>query len=226
MDQTMDLRKIMHIIKKRILMIFGITVTCTALAAVLSFYVMKPVYEAKTSVIISKPMSETTAQTYNDVLMYQDLVKTYSEIAKSKSVAKLAAKKLDNKYTAIQIQRSADVTPQTNTQMLTISVQNGNAQDAKAIVEAISEAFIQESAAVYPSNNAIKVMDEAELPETPVKPNKGLNIAIGLFLGMIVSGSLAFMLEFMDKTIKTEEDVAKYLKDLPVIGIIPKVAKR
>lgn len=226
MDQTIDLRGIIHIIKKRILMILGITATCTALAGALSFYVLKPVYQAETSIIVSKPSTDTTSQTYNDVLMYQNLVKTYSEIAKSKSVAKLAAEKLDNKYTATQIQRAAEITPQTSTQILNISVQNGNPQDAKNIVKAISEAFIQESTAVYPSNNVIKVMDEAELPEIPVKPNKGLNIALGLFLGLVASCSLAFLLEYTDRSIKTEDDVAKYLNDVPVIGIIPKEAKR
>jgi capsular polysaccharide biosynthesis protein len=226
MEQTMGLREIIHLVKKRIVMIICITVACTALAGGLSFYVLKPVYEAKTSIIVSKPTADTIAQTYNDVLMYQNLVKTYSEIASSKSVAKAAAEKINNKYTALQIQKATDVSPQTSTQILTISVRSGNAQDALDIVGAISESFIAESAAVFPNGGVIKVMDEPELPEIPVKPNKSLNIAIGFFLGLVAAGSLAFLLEYMDKTIKSEEDVVKYLLDVPVIGIIPKEAKR
>jgi capsular polysaccharide biosynthesis protein len=226
MDQTKDLREVMHIIKKRILMIIGITAACGVLAGVLSFYVLKPVYEAKTSIIVSKPMTDTTVQTYNDVLMYQNLVKTYSEIAKSKSVAKLAAEELDNRYTAMDIMETTNIIPQADTQILMISVRNKSAEDAMDIVEAISKSFIKESAAVFPNGGIIMVMDEAEIPQIPVKPNKKLNVAIGLFLGLIASGSMAFLFEYMDKSIKTEEDVEKYLKDVAVIGIIPKEAKR
>lgn len=226
MDQTMDLREIVHLIKKRILMIIGITAVCAGAAAVLSFYVLKPVYEAKTSIIVSKQATDTTSTTYNDVLMYQNLIKTYSEIAKSKAVAKLASEKLNNRYSAQAIMSASDVAPQSNTQILTISAVSRSAEDAKDIVEALSQSFIQESAVVYPSSNVIKVIDEAEIPDKPVKPNKSLNIALGLFLGLLLSGGMAFFLEYMDRSIRTEEDVAKYLNDVPVIGIIPKDARR
>jgi len=223
---SMDIREILNIIKKRMLMIVLITLAFTVVAGIISFYVMKPVYESKTSFIISKPMSEATTQTYNDVLMYQNLVKTYSEIAESKTVLKLVAGKLDNKYTVLDLQESASVTSQANTQILLISVMNKNPQDALNIVKAMSDAFINESAKVFPNGGVIQVMDEPELPTIPVKPNKKLNVAIGFTLGLIVSCGLAFVFEYMDKTIKTENDVAKYLGDIPVLGIIPKGAKR
>jgi len=222
---SMDIREILNIIKKRMLMIVLITLAFTVVAGIISFYVMKPVYESKTSFIISKPMSEATTQTYNDVLMYQNLVKTYSEIAESKTVLKLVAGKLDNKYTVLDLQESASVTSQANTQILLISVMNKNPQDALNIVKAMSDAFINESAKVFPNGGVIQVMDEPELPTIPVKPNKKLNVAIGFTLGLIVSCGLAFVFEYMDKTIKTENDVAKYLGDIPVLGIIPKGAK-
>lgn len=227
MDHTIDLREIIHAIRKRILMIIGITAVCVAAAVLVSFYVLKPVYEAKTSIIISKPSTgATVTTTYNDVLMYQNLIKTYSEIAKSKTVAKLAAEKLANKYSAQQILNDSDVSSESNTQILTISAQSGNPEDAKNIVQALADSFIAESAVVYPSGNVIKVIDEAETPQDPVKPNKRLNIILGLILGLLVSGGSVILLEYMDRSIRTEEDVAKYLKDLPVVGIIPKDARR
>lgn len=226
MDKTIDLREIVHAIKKRILMIIGITAACTAAAVLVSVYVLKPVYEAKTSIIISKSETETSMTTYNDVLMYQNLIKTYSEIAKSKSVAKLAAEKLGNKYSAQQIMKVSDVIPGTNTQILTISAVSGSAEDARDIVQALAESFIKESAEVFPSSNVIKVIDEAEIPQAPVQPNKNLNAILGMILGLLFSGGVVVLMEYMDSSIRTEEDVAKYLRDLPVVGIIPKDARR
>lgn len=227
MDHTIDLREIVHAVKKRILMIIGITAFCTAAAVLVSYYVLKPVYEAKTSIIISKPSTgATVTTTYNDVLMYQNLIRTYSEIAKSKSVAKLAAEKLGNKYTAQEIMNASEISPETNTQIMTISAVSGTPEAAKDIAKALSDSFIEQSAVVYPSGNVIKVIDEAETPQTPVQPNKRLNTILGLILGLLLSGGTVVLLEYMDRSIRTEEDVAKYLNDLPVVGIIPKDVRR
>ncbi|KJS76705.1 MAG: hypothetical protein JL56_04755 [Desulfotomaculum sp. BICA1-6] len=66
----------------------------------------------------------------------------------------------------------------------------------------------------------INVASPALVPANPVKPNKQLNIAIALVLGLMVAMGLAFLLEFMDSTIKTPEDVEKHM-GLPLIGSIP-----
>lgn len=227
MDHTIDLREIVHAVKKRILMIICITALCTAAAVLVSNYVLKPVYEAKTSIIISKPSTgATVTTTYNDVLMYQNLIRTYSEIAKSKSVAKLAAEKLGNKYTAQEIMNASEVSPETNTQIMTISAVSGTPEAAKDIAKALADSFIAQSTVFYPSGNVLKVIDEAETPQTPVQPNKRLNTILGLILGLLLSGGTVVLLEYMDRSIRTEEDVAKYLNDLPVVGIIPKDVRR
>jgi capsular polysaccharide biosynthesis protein len=87
-------------------------------------------------------------------------------------------------------------------------------------VNVLADFFIQESKRIYPQGN-IQIIDNAVLPKSPVSPNKKLNVAIAFFLGLMLSLGISFMMEFMDRTIKTEIDVEKYL-DIPVIGIIPK----
>lgn len=66
----------------------------------------------------------------------------------------------------------------------------------------------------------INIASPALVPSNPVKPNKKLNMAIALLLGLMLSMGLAFLLEFMDNTIKDPGDVEKHL-GLPVIGSIP-----
>lgn len=66
----------------------------------------------------------------------------------------------------------------------------------------------------------INIASPALVPANPVKPNKQLNMAVALVLGLMVAVGLAFLLELMDSTIKSPEDVEKHL-GLPVIGSIP-----
>lgn len=73
-------------------------------------------------------------------------------------------------------------------------------------------------------NTSVLVISEASLPTGPVKPNKKLNTAIGFILGLMVFTLLAFVLEYLDNTLKTPEDVTREL-ELPVLGVIPKATK-
>jgi succinoglycan biosynthesis transport protein ExoP len=66
----------------------------------------------------------------------------------------------------------------------------------------------------------IQVIDVAVAPEKPIKPKKTLNVLIAMFLGLFAGTGLAFMLEYLNKTIQDADDV-KYYLDLPVLGTIP-----
>lgn len=66
----------------------------------------------------------------------------------------------------------------------------------------------------------IQVIDIATLPDEPIKPKKVINIIIAAMLGLFMGIGTAFVLEYMNKSIKTAEDVQQYL-GLPVIGSIP-----
>ena len=73
--------------------------------------------------------------------------------------------------------------------------------------------------------NNISIIDRAEVPKWRFKPNLTLNLAIGLLLGGMLGVLAAFLLEFLDDTIKTPNDVEQKLK-LPVLGIIPKLGPK
>jgi capsular polysaccharide biosynthesis protein len=220
---SLDLRDIFEVIRKRFWMIVAITLAATILSGLISFFVLKPVYEAKISIVISKAQEKTEKQQYdyNDIMMYQNLVKTYAEIAKSRTVAQKTIDKLKIKdMTPEVLQGQITVTPQANTQIMDLKVKNIVPIAAMNTVNVLADFFIQESKRIYPQGN-IQIIDNAVLPKSPVSPNKKLNVAIAFFLGLMLSLGISFMMEFMDRTIKTEIDVEKYL-DIPVIGIIPK----
>ncbi len=72
---------------------------------------------------------------------------------------------------------------------------------------------------------SISVVSPAMEPRSPVKPRKMVNMAVAGVLGGFVSVLLVFVLEYMDNTVKTQEDVLKYL-NLGTLGSIPVVDSR
>jgi capsular polysaccharide biosynthesis protein len=226
-EMTLDLREIFEAIKKRLWIILAITAVSVTISGVLSIFVINPTFEAKTSIIIGKePQGQVQSERveYNDVMMFQKLIKTYSEIAKSRVVAESTIKKLINiDITPEALINSVTITPQADTQIMFIKAQSKNPQEAVTIANVLAQSFIEESKRLYPTGN-IQIMDTASFPKGPVKPKPMLNIAIAFFLGIMISLGLVFLLEYMDNTIKTENDVEKYL-DLPVLGVIPKNLK-
>lgn len=219
---TLDLGNFIHTIRKRIKLILLITTLSTAVSVALSYYVIKPTYESKATIVIGKDddnSNEKSKYEYNDIIMFQNLVKTYAEIAKSTTVAENASKDLKD-VSVEDILKSITVTPKADTQLIEFKVENKNPKEACDMLEAVYNSFIKEGKRIYSGQN-IQIMDEAKIPEKPAKPRKLLNITIAFFIGLMTSVGLTFLLEYMDNTLKTEEDINKYL-DLPIIGVIPK----
>jgi polysaccharide biosynthesis transport protein len=77
------------------------------------------------------------------------------------------------------------------------------------------------SAGLNASN--IRVVDPAEVPLGPVKPRVLLNLTLGLILGLGLGVGLAFFQEYLDKTLKTPDDVEQFLR-LPSLGVLPRFA--
>jgi Mrp family chromosome partitioning ATPase len=71
----------------------------------------------------------------------------------------------------------------------------------------------------------IRIAEPAVTPLGPINPNKLRNMLLGIFLGLMIGVGLAFLREFFDKTLRTEEDIQWHL-NLPVLGVIPEAEKR
>lgn len=217
---TVDLSQVFYVLNKWKSIIVTITLVAVIISGIMSFFIMSPAYESQATVIVGKKNDASNSNVqYNDVIMYQNLTKTYATIATSKLIEGKASEKLGNGMTADKLDEFITVTPKTGTQILNITAQGSTPEEALNRVTALSEAILETSPSIYNAGE-LKIMDKGELPKDPIKPRKKLNIAIAFLVGLVVSVGLSFMLEYMDSTFKSSEDVKKYL-DLPVLGTIP-----
>lgn len=74
--------------------------------------------------------------------------------------------------------------------------------------------------AAIPKSGIVDVIEAAEPDFRPVKPNKILNIALGVIVGLAIGIGLAFFIEYLDTSVKTIDDVERALQ-APVLGVIP-----
>lgn len=222
-ENTISLQEIAYALKKRWKLIALITIVATLVSAILSFFVIKPQYEATTKLFIGKQESQdNNAYNNNDVMMYQQLMKTYAELAKTSDLVTKAVKSADLDYNQEDIKailKNLNATPSAETQILDLSFKGGNPKEVLKLTEAITNEFISESKELIPNGN-VQVIQKPQLPERPVSPNKKLNIFIAFVLGLMVGVGVVLLLEYLDNTFKSREDLENTL-DLPIIGTIP-----
>lgn len=220
-EQEIRLDEIFDALKKRWLMIVSITLTAAIIAAVLSFFVIKPKYEASTKLFIGKEEAESQGYSQNDVTMYQKLMKTYTETIKTKDLVEKALGSSNLEVDTKSVLENLTVTSLADTQILEVKYKSIDPIEAKTIIEEITDEFIETSKKLVPNGN-IQIIESVEMPEKPVSPNKKMNIAIAFALGLMVGVGLALLLEFLDNTFKTKEQVEREL-EIPVLGTIPQV---
>lgn len=102
-----------------------------------------------------------------------------------------------------------------------INVQEGN---YRKYLENLEQARIDHALETQKISN-ITIVQPPTYPLRHVRPRKPLNLALGLFLGMIGGIALAFFSEYVDHTLRRPEDVEGRLK-LPILAAIPHLNER
>jgi len=84
------------------------------------------------------------------------------------------------------------------------------------LIEKYEEAKIAEKSKI----GKIRIVEEARIPDAPIKPNKKMNMMIAIVLGLGLGIGAALLIHSIDSKIRTFDDVRKYVS-LPVLGTIP-----
>lgn len=220
-EDVIRIEDILEVLAKRWKMIGIITILATLLSTVVSCFFIAPKYEASTKLFIGKEQTTSKQQDYssNDVQMYQKLLKTYAEVIQTNDLVERAIESEAIQEKSEDILKNLKVTPRADTQILEISYKGEDAELAKELVGHITTEFIDYSKTLI-SNGNVQIIEEVKVPQEPVSPNKKLNIAIAFMLGLMVSVGLSFLIEFMDNTFKTKEQIENEL-GVPAIGVIP-----
>lgn len=221
----LDLKDIVKIIRKRIWIILSFVLIITLCTGIVSYVFLNPVYEASTKLIVkSNETQGVQSLDINAVNVNIRLIDTYKELIKTARIMDIVvAEHPEFELTAEQLIEKVRVSSVNNTQVMTLAVQDESYDKAAKIVNAVSLVFQNEVPQIMSVDN-VTILNTAKVNANPVpvKPNPELNIAIAFVISLMLAVGLVFLIEFMDDTIKTEQDVTEIL-GLPTLTMIVKI---
>lgn len=222
----LDLRDYLKVIRKRFwLMAIIVLISCST-TGVVSYMYLTPVYQASTKLIVNKPNEAAgiNALNINDVNVNIRIIDTYKEVIKTSYIMEMVATEHPQfQMTPEQLISKVKVSSVNNTQVMTLVVQDPSYDKAVNIVNAVSHTFQREISKIMNVDN-VSILSEAKADASPVQvsPKPKLNIALSFVVSLMVAVGLAFLLEYMDDTVKSEADVEKLL-GIPTLSMITKI---
>lgn len=220
MEETISLKELFHTLKKRITLIISITLFAMIISALVSYFVLTPEYKSSTQILVNQTKDDQSVYNYNEVQTNVQLISTYSVIIKSAAILNNVKNELNLDYSVSELNDKITVESAQNSQIMTVSVTDPDPVIALNIANKTAEVFEKEIKEIMSVDNVsiLPLADDQE-NQSPVSPNPPLNIAIAAAIGLLIGIGLAFLLDYLDNTVKTEQDIEKLL-ELPVLGAI------
>lgn len=123
----------------------------------------------------------------------------------------------------LALDQAKDEAVQLNQDAIQHNILRSDVETAKALYTEFLQKTNQTDIQLAEQHNIMRLVEPAEMPMGPVGPNRMRTIMIGLFFSLLVGVGLAFLLERLDNTIKTVEDVSRYTQ-LPALSVIPVIS--
>lgn len=214
-----DLLEIINILWSRFWIIVGAGLLAAVIGLVVSKFLLTPIYESTTKIYILNK-SENTTVTYSDVQMGTQLTKDYAELINSRYVLETVIEQLSlSEIEYKELLKKVSVNTPTDTRIVSITVTDTDPQQAQDIANCIREvagAHIQNVMDI----DAVNVVEEANFPTIKAGPSVVKWTAAGGVLGAFLVCAVILIHYLLDDTIKSSEDVEKYL-GLSTLALIP-----
>lgn len=187
------------------------------LSGVYTLECIKPVYEATAKLYVMN--SGDSAINLSDLQIGSYLASDYQEVFKTWEVHEMVLANLHLNYSYSQMQSMLKVSNPSDTRILYITVSSSDPHQAVSIANeyaVVAKQYISKTMATEEPN----ILSSALLPTQPVKPNKSMNVILGLLAGTTLAIGIVTIRFVMDDKLKTADDIRNYA-DLPTLALVP-----
>ena len=216
-EMEIDLVDLFYLIRERIWIIILSGIIFATAAGLVSNFLITPQYTSTSQLyILSKSTSLTS---FADIQLGTSLTQDYMVMVKSRVVVNQVIKNLDMDMDYDQMAGTITVNNPSNTRILEISATYPDAFMAKKIVDQFANVSKQRMAQIMDSQEPT-IIDMGYASPNPSSPNTSRNIIIAAVIGIIIAAGVIIVIHLMDDTIKSSEDIEKYL-GISTLGLIP-----
>lgn len=222
-DEYVSLREALRALRQWFWVLVLMVLLCTGAAVGLSL-LQTPQYQSSVKVLVGQ--REDTAAPYSlgsDVQGLQQLTLTLAEAASSRPLADTVIRRLDLSVTPKEfLEERLSVEPITDTQFIQIDYTDPDPRTSRQVANAIGEVFSERISEVSSDTNAITatVWEPATIPDEPVSPNPVRNGLAGLGLGLLLGLALVYLLDYLDDSWRSPEEVEQ-VSGVATFGVIP-----
>lgn len=223
-EMEIDLLELLMVMKKHLAAILLAGIVGLVIMFAYTTILMTPLYSASSMMYVMPDNSNSNSSTLSDMQVGQQLTSDYSSMIESRSFMEDVIKKLNLTIDYQQLLEKVEVTNPTSSRILQVTVNDPNPQTAADIaneVASVAESKLKEITGMQ----AIKIYEEAAVPEKPSSPSLKKNCALGLLAGIVLAMAVITVLYLMDDTIKTEDDIEKYL-GMTTLAVLPYNGKK
>lgn len=216
-EDTIDLVELFWVLVNRWKFILLVMLIAAMLTGVYYLVGVKPSYQADASIFITNNESVITV---SDLQLSSELTEDYAKIIKSRNVLKQVIKELDLNLDYRSLDKLVSVTNPDNSHIITITVTCGDVELCRDIANSLMNIGLDRIYQVVGSSEPTVIdYSEAEAVDE-ITPSLTKYLAIGLLVGMVIACGLICVRYMTDTTLKTEDDLKRYL-DIPVLSVIP-----
>lgn len=224
MDEI-NLKELFRYLLSKFYIVLLILVAVVSAGEVYSIYIKTPLYKSTTKIVLTTSEEGSgSGITTSDVTLSNNLVKTYSEIVTSRNVLSKVISNLNLNATPEDLAGKVSVASVTNTQIITISVSDSNADTAQKIANEIAKVFKAEISALYKIDN-VQIVDKAQVAAAPYNVDMMKQTLQFLAAGLALGVAVVLVMFYLDNTIKSSQIVEDKL-GLVVLGVVPMVGKK
>ena len=223
--EEIDLKELFEFVKGKIGLLVIITVSVCLLGCIYGLFIQKPLYKSYTTVVLagndSGSGSNSAGITQSELAVNRTLVDTYAQIVKSRKVLDQVIDELGLDTTYNVLSNEITVTAVNNTEIIMITVDDGDAKRARNVANVTAKYFTKEVSDIYNMNN-VTILDEAIEAKNPFNINVLKQVIIYFVIGMVLACGVLFVIFYFDRSIKSVEQIEQKIK-LPILGSVQKI---
>jgi len=227
----MEARRYLSIVRRRLVLILAIVVAAMAAGWLVTpsaneYTATSTLYVGSRSIDISSDSRDVSG---DRVFGFDRLITTFTNMLDSRSVARAAIESTDVDRTTDEVVANTEAVQVESANLIEVSVADSDPATARALANGVANTFVDQLARFEPiepeAEPLLYVYEQAPLPKSANSSLLVRNVLLAFIIGLVVAGGVVALLEHLDISLRSREDVERHL-GLPVLGAIPALGDR